>query len=81
MCRCHLGKSIVYDTVMNLSWSVHIGTHGIVNVIDNILSKPWKASVDSGREVPLAKPDKDCVVRFPLSHIDRTLMWSTVGVL
>ncbi|KAN0092932.1 Alpha/Beta hydrolase fold [Tylopilus felleus] len=62
--KCHLGKSIVYDTVMNLSWSVHIGTHGIVNVIDNILSKPWKASVDSGREVPLAKPDKDCVECF-----------------
>lgn len=37
---CHLGQSIVYDTVSNLSWSVDIQTHGIINVIDNISNKP-----------------------------------------
>ena len=62
--RCRLGKSIVYDTVSNLSWAVDIRTHGIVSVIDNILSDPWPASMEVGREVPLAAPDVDCVVRF-----------------
>ena len=56
----------MYDTVSNLSWAVDVRTHGIVHVIDNILSKPWPASMEVGREVPLAKPETDCVVRsFP----------------
>ncbi|KAF9243379.1 alpha/beta-hydrolase [Melanogaster broomeanus] len=59
--RCHLGKSILYDTVSNLSWSVDIRTHGIINVIDNILSQPWQPSLEMGREVPLAAPEVDCV--------------------
>ena len=62
-CRsCHLGKTIIYDTVTNLSWSVDIRTHGIVNVIERILSEPWAPSVEVGREVPLAKAEEDCVV-------------------
>ena len=60
--RCHLGQSIVYDTVSNLSWSVDIRTHGIVNVIDNILNKPWPPSAEVGREVPVPQPEVDCVV-------------------
>lgn len=60
--RCHLGKSIFYDTVSNLSWSVDIRTHAIVPVIDKILSKPWAPSVEVGREVPESKFDDDCVV-------------------
>jgi len=59
---CHLGKTIFYDTVSNLSWSVDIRTHGIVTVIDKILSEPWGPSVDIGREVPEAKFQDECVV-------------------
>jgi lipase ATG15 len=60
--RCHNGKSIVYDTVSNLSWAVDVRTHGIVNVIEQVLSKPWEPSVELGREVPEAVPeDEDCV--------------------
>lgn len=62
-CRCHLGKTIVYDTVSNLSWSVDVRTHGIVTVIEKILGEPWRPSVDAGREVPKAVPQEDCVVR------------------
>ena len=62
MCRCHLGKTILYDTVSTLSWSVDIRTHGIVSVIENILSQPWPPSVNDGREVPKPKPENDCVV-------------------
>ena len=59
---CHLGLSIVYDTVTELSWSVDIRTHGIVNVIENMLNKTWAPSEAEGREVPAAKAEEDCVV-------------------
>lgn len=62
-CRCHLGTSIVYDTVTNLSWSVDIRTHGIMSVVDNVLSEPWQASLEIGREVPKAIREDACVVR------------------
>ena len=60
--RCHIGHSIVYDTVTNLSWSVDIRKHGIVNVIDNILNTTWAPSEEMGREVPIAVLEEDCVV-------------------
>ncbi|KAG6835503.1 putative lipase atg15, partial [Arthromyces matolae] len=59
--RCHLGKTIFYDTVSNLSWAVDIRTHGIVTVIDKLLSYPWAPSVEIGREVPEPQAEKDCV--------------------
>ncbi|KAF9818844.1 hypothetical protein IEO21_02500 [Rhodonia placenta] len=62
--RCHLGRSIVYDTVTNLSWAVDIRKHGIVNVIEEVLSHPWPPAVEAGREVPEAKPEEDCVECF-----------------
>ncbi|KAI4528270.1 alpha/beta-hydrolase [Schizophyllum commune Loenen D] len=58
--RCHLGKSIVYDTVSNLSWAVDIRTHTIVNVIEKLLNEPWPPSVEIGREVPEAIAEDDC---------------------
>ena len=60
--RCHLGKTIVYDTVSNLSWSVDVRTHGIVTVIEKVLGEPWAPSVEIGREVPEAVAEEDCVV-------------------
>jgi len=59
--RCHLGKTIVYDTVSNLSWSVDVRTHGIVTVIEKVLGEPWAPSVEIGREVPEAVAEEDCV--------------------
>ncbi|KAJ3778084.1 alpha/beta-hydrolase [Lentinula raphanica] len=59
--RCHLGKSIIYDTVSNSSWSVDVRTHGIVAVIEKILSNPWPPSVEIGREVPEAASEDDCI--------------------
>jgi putative lipase involved disintegration of autophagic bodies len=61
--RCHLGKTIIYDTVSNLSWSVDVRTHAIVIVIEKVLSEPWAPSVEIGREVPEALAEEDCVVR------------------
>ncbi|KAG2017729.1 lipase [Coprinopsis cinerea AmutBmut pab1-1] len=58
---CHLGKTIVYDTVTSAGWTVDIRTHGIVTIIEKLLSEPWPPSVEQGREVPEAKPQDDCV--------------------
>ncbi|KAF8320067.1 alpha/beta-hydrolase [Clavulina sp. PMI_390] len=53
--RCHLGKSIIYDTVNGegYKWAVDIRTHGIKTIIDSILSK--------NGSVPVAEPEDDCV--------------------
>ena len=59
--RCHLGKSIVYDTVSNLSWGVDIRTHTIGTVIEKLLSDPWPPSEELGREVPEPVTEDDCV--------------------
>lgn len=60
--RCHLGKSIVYDTIGNQSWSSDVRSHTIATVIDRILSVPWPPAVDVGREVPESHAEEDCVV-------------------
>lgn len=60
--KCHLGRSIVYDTVSEYSWSVDVRTHTIVNVIEKLLAKPWPPSMEGGREVPEAVAEEDCVV-------------------
>jgi len=59
--RCHQGKSIVYDTVSNLSWSVDIRKHGIISVIEEVLGQPWQPCEDVEREVPPATVENDCV--------------------
>lgn len=75
--RCHLGKTIVYDTVSNLSWSVDLRTHPVSNMIETVLADPWPPAEAVGREVPEAVPQgDDCIVRssssdqrFPPTHI------------
>ncbi|EMD33948.1 ATG15B [Gelatoporia subvermispora B] len=58
--KCHLGTSIIYDTVSNLSWSVRITRHSIATIIDEVLSKPWPSSEEIGREVPEPVREEDC---------------------
>jgi len=68
--RCHLGKTIVYDTVSNLSWGVDLRSHPIINMIEKVLADPWPPAEELGREVPEAvSQGDDCVVS--LSFIDR----------
>lgn len=67
--RCHLGNTIVYDTVSNLSWSVDLRTHPIASMIDTILADPWPPAEELGREVPEAVPQDDgCIVRFSFNN-------------
>lgn len=69
--RCHLGKTILYDTVGNSSWSVDVRTHGIVTVIEKVLSDPWPPSAEIGREVPEPVAEDDCIVRIFFFQVGR----------
>ena len=77
--RCHLGKTIVYDTVSNLSWGVDLRTHPIANMIEKILADPWPAAEELGREVPEAVPQgDDCVVS--LSSDERRFLFHSIAL-
>jgi putative lipase involved disintegration of autophagic bodies len=81
LCRCHLGESIVYDTVSNLSWAVDVRTHGIINIIENVLAKEWAPAVEIGREVPEAKSEDDCVVCVPLPSVVSVPEWELISLV
>ncbi|KAI0344961.1 alpha/beta-hydrolase [Trametopsis cervina] len=52
---CHLGKTILYDTVSQLGWSVNARTHGIRVIVEKLLAKDWEGGV------PEATEEADCV--------------------
>ncbi|KAF8515529.1 Alpha/Beta hydrolase protein [Gautieria morchelliformis] len=53
--RCHLGKTILYDTVRKLNWSVSIRSHPIEVVIDMLEEKHnWDSEPDDGDEMESA---------------------------
>lgn len=67
--RCHLGKSIVFDTVTKLGWRVDVRKHPIREVILNVLEHEfeigdgWEIGGDGAmRDVPNARYEEDCVV-------------------
>jgi len=72
--RCHMGKSIVYDTVTRLGWSVGIQHHGIKTVIDDVLAADWAAAGvrgdANGTGVPVAAPEEDCVECYSWEYGD-----------
>lgn len=39
--KCHVGQTILYDTVTVKGWSVDIRTHRISEVITKVLTDPW----------------------------------------
>lgn len=39
--RCHTGKTILYDTVGRLGWSVDIRTHSIRVIVEKLLVDDW----------------------------------------
>ncbi|KAH9857151.1 alpha/beta-hydrolase [Lenzites betulinus] len=64
--HCHLGKSIVYDTVGKLGWRVDVRKHVIKEVITHVieaeLDEGWEEDVDGRlREVPIARAEEDCI--------------------
>ncbi|KAF8077669.1 alpha/beta-hydrolase [Lyophyllum atratum] len=61
--RCHLGKTIVFDTVQKLGWKVDVRRHIIRDVITKVLELD-DVEWEEGREVPLAREEVDCVDCF-----------------
>ncbi|KAI0345336.1 alpha/beta-hydrolase, partial [Trametopsis cervina] len=66
--RCHLGKSVVYDTVQKLGWKVDVRRHPIREVIVRVVERVWEVGfgweVDERgrvRDVPEARVEEDCV--------------------
>lgn len=70
--RCHLGKSIVYDSVGKLGWRVDIRHHPISQVITKVIEAEREWEMD--RDVPLAKEEEDCVVSVFISMLFVTLL-------
>lgn len=64
--RCHLGKSIVYDTVDKLGWRVDIRKHVIKEVIMHVIEAEPEGGWDDDREVPLARVEENCLVSLVL---------------
>lgn len=64
--RCHLGKSIVYDTVQKLGWHVDLRKHVIKEVILEVLDLEdgWPDEDGNQWDVPVAREEEDCVDCF-----------------
>lgn len=67
--RCHLGNVALYDTVTKLKWSVGIGNHAIRTIVD-LLAEDFDP--ENGIPVPVAEPQKDCVVSLPAGVLSRS---------
>jgi lipase ATG15 len=72
--KCHLGKTILYDTVKTLGWGADIRKHSINEVIHNVVEADvlW----GFGQKVPRAREETDCVVRIlapPVFDVDADL--------
>ncbi|KAL7420024.1 putative lipase atg15 [Cryptotrichosporon argae] len=39
--KCHVGQTILYDTVTVKGWAVDVRTHRIGEIIDKVLADPW----------------------------------------
>lgn len=64
--RCHLGKTIVYDTVQKLGWHVDVRKHVIKQVILEVLDLEdgWLDEDGHLWDVPVAREEADCVDCF-----------------
>lgn len=67
--KCHLGKSIVFDTVNKLGWKVDVRKHVIRDVILKVLEAEG-VEWEEGRSVPLAREESDCTVSNPSWLVD-----------
>ncbi|KAJ3889938.1 alpha/beta-hydrolase [Lentinula edodes] len=61
--HCHLGKSIVFDTVTEFGWRVDIRRHPIREVV-GVMETWTQEEISRSRQVPEAKEEIDCVDCF-----------------
>ncbi|KAJ6502398.1 alpha/beta-hydrolase [Mycena sanguinolenta] len=67
--RCHLGKSIIFDTINKLGWRVDVRKHPIKEIITKVIEAE-DVEWEEGRNVPLARADPDCVDCFKWDFFD-----------
>lgn len=82
--RCHMGKSIVYDTIGRFGWALDVRTHRIKcvirQVIDAHVEGGWEKGPDGlGRMVPIAREEVDCEVCSPSAYSFFKLWLMSVG--
>ncbi|CAG7846312.1 Putative lipase ATG15; AltName: Full=Autophagy-related protein 15 [Serendipita indica DSM 11827] len=65
--RCHLGRTIVYDTITKFKWSQALIHHPIAVMIGKILAEDWDAD---GLAVPEAIPQTECVDCHKWDYLD-----------
>ncbi|KAG9018714.1 putative lipase atg15 [Tulasnella sp. 427] len=70
--RCHLGKSIVYDTVEKKGWFNSLARHPIKVIITQVLNDDWGNTTIGERPVPEASSEEECVECFKWEYIDGT---------
>ncbi|KAG9048726.1 putative lipase atg15 [Tulasnella sp. UAMH 9824] len=68
--RCHMGKSIVYDTVEKKGWYNSLARHPIKVVINQVLNEDWGNATKGERPVPEASSEEDCVECFKWEFVD-----------
>ncbi|KAG8924053.1 putative lipase atg15 [Tulasnella sp. 408] len=68
--RCHMGKSIVYDTVEKKGWYNSLARHPIKVVITQVLNEDWGNVTKGERPVPEASSEEDCVECFKWEFVD-----------
>ncbi|KIJ31810.1 hypothetical protein M422DRAFT_61625 [Sphaerobolus stellatus SS14] len=75
--RCHLGQSIIYDTVTQWGWAVDIRLHPIRIIVEKLLAQDWPIPPGSPPDnttilskVPEPKPEDDCVECFAWEYGD-----------
>ncbi|KAG8993776.1 putative lipase atg15 [Tulasnella sp. JGI-2019a] len=62
--RCHLGKTILYDTIGKLGWSASLRSHTIKTIVTKILNEDWEDVAAGGRAVPEAIYEENCTECF-----------------
>ncbi|CAE6500881.1 unnamed protein product, partial [Rhizoctonia solani] len=77
--RCHLGQTIVYDTLSILHWASDIRSHFINTIIDQLLDEDWSTKVKKSKKSRFPWPWSDepgdakvVEVPEPTSEIDCT---------
>ncbi|CAE6456607.1 unnamed protein product [Rhizoctonia solani] len=66
--RCHLGQTIVYDTLSLLHWTSDIRSHFINTIIDQLLDEDWSTKIKKSRRSRFPWPwlmDDELVVEVP----------------
>jgi len=66
--HCHLGKSIIYDTVGRFHWQVDVRHHVIKEIITRVLEE--EGEWEHGRDVPIARVEDNCVDCYKWEFIE-----------